>query len=289
MNITFIGLGEVGAILAEDLARHAPRVAWDLQFANASSIPVRNAHALDVRVATSAQDASHDAQLIISAVTASQTIAAAREVAAAIAPGAFYLDLNSAAAATKVEAAALITSAGGRYVEAAVMSPILPKRIGAPMLLGGPHAREAQPMLTEIGFSGAQFYVDVVGAAAAVKLCRSVIVKGMEALLWESMRAARDYGVEQEVLSSLDNLLPSADWPELARYMISRMLEHGARRAEEMHEAARSVSDAGVTPHMSLASAAHQADAAAFRDATQYSDLSSMLDAIGAAAARKSA
>lgn len=289
MNIAFIGFGEVGAILAEDLAAHTLRTAWDLQFLNDQSVPAQNARKLGIRAATSASDATRGAELVISAVTASQTTEAARAVAPAIAPGAFYFDLNSSAPATKIEAATLIEAAGGRYVEAAVMSPILPKRIGAPMLLGGPHARDSLPMLAALGFAGAEFYADTLGAAAATKLCRSVIIKGMEALLWESMRTARDYGVEQAVLSSLNNLLPGADWPELARYMISRMLEHGARRAEEMQEAAATVSDAGISPLMSLASAEHQAEASAFRHAAQYEDLPSMLDALRTAGGRKPA
>jgi 3-hydroxyisobutyrate dehydrogenase-like beta-hydroxyacid dehydrogenase len=106
------------------------------------------------------------------------------------------------------------------------------------------------------------------------------MIKGIEALLTESMLAARHYGVEATVLASLSDLLPLPDWEATARYMISRSLEHGARRAEEMREAARTVEEAGVAPTMSAAIAARQDWAAEFKAAHTQTDLGAMLDHI---------
>jgi len=159
------------------------------------------------------------------------------------------------------------------------MSPFPPKRIASPMLLGGPHAAAFLEAAASLGFTGARVYADEIGRAAATKLCRSVMIKGIEALLTESMLAARHYGVEQDVLASLSDLLPLPDWPATAQYMISRSLEHGARRAEEMREAARTVDEAGVEPVMSVSIAERQAWAAAYRAALS-DDLAAMLDAI---------
>jgi 3-hydroxyisobutyrate dehydrogenase-like beta-hydroxyacid dehydrogenase len=135
-------------------------------------------------------------------------------------------------------------------------------------------------MLRDLGFAGAGFYSDTYGQAAAAKLCRSIVIKGMEALRAESLLAARHYRVEDSVLASLSNLLPAPDWPERARYMISRALEHGVRRAEEMREAARTVEEAGLAPLLSEAIAQRQAWAARFADALGHEDLVAMLDAI---------
>jgi len=268
MKVALIGFGEVGRTLAQDLAGKAEIAAWD--------IAVTPDHA-GVRAAGSAPDAVRGAEVIVSAVTADQDLTAAQSVGPLA--GAFFLDLNSCSPGQKTASAAVIHAAGGRYVEAAVMSPIGPKRIASPMLLGGPHARDFLAAAHGLGFTGATAYSEVIGQAAATKLCRSVMIKGVEALLTESLLAARHYGVEQVVLDSLSDLLPLPDWTRTAQYMISRSLEHGTRRAEEMREAARTVEEAGVPAPMSHAIAERQDWAAHHRTALSP-DLAAMLDAI---------
>src|SRR5262249_13119864 len=158
-----------------------------------------------------------------------------------------------------------------------VMSPVPPKRLATPMLLGGPHAEALLPQLQKLGFTGASVFSTDLGKASAAKMCRSVMVKGIEALLAESLIAARSYGVEETVIKSLDDLFPGPDWTKLARYMISRTLEHGTRRAEEMREAARTVAEAGLDPHMSAATAERQDWAPQFASALSEQDLGDML------------
>jgi 3-hydroxyisobutyrate dehydrogenase-like beta-hydroxyacid dehydrogenase len=233
-----------------------------------------------VRAGASAAEAVAGADLILSAVTAAQDVEAARAAAAAIGQGCFFLDLNSASPGMKQASAEIIERAGGRYVEAAVMAPFPPKRLASPMLLGGPHASALAELAAPLGFTGLTVFSDQVGQASATKLCRSVMIKGVEALVTESMLAARHYGVEATVLASLSDLLPLPDWEATARYMISRSLEHGARRAEEMREAARTVEEAGVAPTMSAAIAARQDWAAEFKAAHTQTDLGAMLDHI---------
>jgi 3-hydroxyisobutyrate dehydrogenase-like beta-hydroxyacid dehydrogenase len=284
-RIALIGFGEVGQILAQDLMGKAELVVWDRAFADAASIPSRALASHQVRAGVDAPDAVRAAQLVISAVTAAQDLEAARAVGPGLEAGAFFLDLNSCSPGQKAASAEVVHAAGGRYVEAAVMSPIGPKRIAAPMLLGGPHVADFQALVEGLGFGGATAYSEVIGQAAATKLCRSVIIKGVEALLTESMLTARRYGVEQVVLDSLSDLLPLPDWNRTARYMISRALEHGARRAEEMREAARTVAEAGLAPTMSDAIAERQDWAAAYASAAS-DDLAAMLDAINKELAR---
>jgi 3-hydroxyisobutyrate dehydrogenase len=142
-------------------------------------------------------------------------------------------------------------------VEAAVMTSVPPHGIRAPMLLGGPHAEAFLPLAEALGMQ-AQVFSAEIGRASSVKMCRSVMIKGIEALVTESMLAARHYGVEREVLASLNDLVPHKDWPGLARYMLTRALIHGRRRAEEMREVARTVDEAGFTPLQSAATAERQ-------------------------------
>ena len=278
-RVCLIGLGEVGQILAEDLAKAGVNdiAAYDVLFAKTDSAPSRAARRLSVRAAASGADAAKGAEVIFCAVTAANDVEAARSVLPGISAGCFFIDLNSASPGVKQESAALIDGAGGRYVEAAVMTPFPPKRIASPTLLGGPHAEDFLSRAAPLGVS-MKIASPRVGVASATKMCRSVIIKGMEALLTESMISARRYGVEKEVLASLSDLLPVGDWEKLARYMISRALEHGVRRAEEMREVARTVSEAGLAPLMSAACAERQDWSALHKGALAEADLYAMLD-----------
>lgn len=272
-TIALIGFGEVGRVLAADLPAYLTVTVFDAH-PDRLDMPGR------ATACGSAAEAVREADLVISAVTAAQTLAAAQSVLPGLKPGAWYMDLNSASPEAKIEVGHAIAAAKGRYVETAVMSPIEPRRLAAPMLLGGPDARDFEAVAQALGFAGAQFYSEVPGKAAATKLCRSVMIKGLEALISESLLSARHYGVEDTVLDSLNNLFPHPDWPGYARYMISRTLEHGARRAEEMEEAARTVAGAGLTPWMALATVRRQAWAADHADALKHTDLKAMLDGI---------
>ena len=252
-----IGFGEVGQILASDLLRSGaePTGLYDLKFSDPDSIPSR-AVAPPLRAAPSAPDAVKGARLVISAVTAANGLDAARSVVAGMEPGAFFLDLNSVSPGVKRRSAEAINAAGGRYVEAAVMTSVPGKRIASPMLLGGPDADAFLELAEPLGFS-ARVYSDQIGRASAVKMCRSVIIKGMETLFTESLLTARRLRVERDVLDSLQDTI-ATDWDRLAGYMIMRTLKHGRRRAEELREVARTVAEAHIPPVMAAAIAERQ-------------------------------
>jgi 3-hydroxyisobutyrate dehydrogenase-like beta-hydroxyacid dehydrogenase len=266
MQITLIGYGEVGRILAEDLrARAHGVVAHDLKLAHDAAGDAMRTHAAahGVTLARSHAQAVADAELVISAVTASQAVAAAAACAPALAQGAWLLDLNSASPGAKCEAARLVAAAGGRYVEGAVMTSVPPYRSAVPLLLGGPHAADAAPVLQALGFTAARVASERLGVASATKMCRSVMIKGLEALVIESYTAARRYGVEDAVLASLAETFPGIDWQKQGAYFFQRVIEHGRRRAEEMREVAVTVREAGLAPHAASAIAERQAEVAA--------------------------
>lgn len=260
-SLALIGYGEVGQILAEDLRASGHSVAaFDLKLASTpTAAPLRDhAARLGVRLAADHTEAVRGAELVVSAVTASQAVAAAEACAAALAAGAFFLDLNSASPGAKARAAAVVEQAGGRYVEGAVMTSVPPYRIGVPLLVGGPQAEAACPLLSALGFVP-RLASERLGVASATKMCRSVIIKGMEAMLIESLTAARHFGVEDAVLASLAETFPGIDWERQASYFFQRVIEHGRRRAEEMREVAVTVREAGIEPWSAAGTAERQA------------------------------
>jgi 3-hydroxyisobutyrate dehydrogenase len=259
-HVALIGFGEVGSIFAEDLkSLGVTRLsAFDLQFDQTASKATGAAARIGVEACGSAAEAVRGATLVVSAVTAAQAMSAAKSVAGKLDAGAYFLDVNSASPGVKAASAKAIDEGGGKYVEAAVMSSVPPRRLKSPMLLGGPHVRDFLAFAEPLGLD-ARAYSETVGLASATKMCRSVMIKGVEALLGECLLSARHYGVDKEVLGSLSDMLPNPDWERTARYMISRSLIHGKRRAEEMQEVARTVREAGVAPWMSNAAVERQA------------------------------
>lgn len=292
MRIAFVGFGEVGSILARDLraAGHEVTAAFDPAFADHAGKAARNLAASGVVRAATAAEAARDAEVVFCCVTAGSALEAARSVAGGVAHAPFFVDVNSVSPGTKREASAAVTAAGGRYVEAAVMTSVPPHGIRSPTLIGGPHAAAFLPVAEALGMK-VEVFSDQVGGASSVKMCRSIMIKGMEATVTECMLTARRYGVEKQVLASLADTLPHKDWAELARYMMSRALIHGRRRAEEVREVARTVAEAGLEPMQSPATARRQ-DWAADRgaelpaDVLATKDLTTLLDAVLAKAVR---
>jgi 3-hydroxyisobutyrate dehydrogenase-like beta-hydroxyacid dehydrogenase len=273
-HIGIIGFGEVGRIFAAGLmAAGVSRVsAWDRRFTDpavAAQAPAAGVQAADGMAGLCAGQPA----LLISAVTASNALQVAQEAAQHLAPGTLFLDLNSASPGTKQQAAAAIEAAGGRYVEAGVMTSVPPYGIRVPMLLGGPHAAALLPQLQAWGMQ-AQVASERLGVASATKMCRSVMIKGLEALVLESYATARHYGVEDAMIATLQETFPGIDWQRQGSYFFSRVARHGQRRAEEMREAAQTVREAGFEPFMASAIAdkhqwmADQARTGLFADLT---------------------
>jgi 3-hydroxyisobutyrate dehydrogenase-like beta-hydroxyacid dehydrogenase len=272
-RLGMVGYGEVGKIFSAGLRASCSQVTvWDLKFQGPAAQELRaHAGAAGLQAADSLAELCGHSALIVSAVTASHTLEVARASAACLRPGTVFLDVNSASPGTKQQAAQAIEAAGGHYVEAGVMTSVPPYGIRVPMLLGGPQAGALAPLLQGWGMD-ARAVSDRLGVASAIKMCRSVMIKGLEALVMESYATARAYGVEEQVLPTLAETFPAIDWQRQGSYFFSRVAQHGQRRAEEMREAARTVEEAGFAPLMTAAIAdkqqwvADQAAQGAFKD-----------------------
>jgi len=289
-SIAFIGFGEAGQAIAAGLRDEGVErmSAWDILFPQKSGEKLRQAGAASgVRCASSAADAVHGADIVISAVTAASSVEAAHSVKAHLAGRPFVLDINSVSPGRKLETAKLLGDAA-RYVDVAVLAPIHPARHKTPMLIAGPHAEAIAPTLAGLGMrlssAGA-----AIGAAAAIKMVRSVMIKGIEALTLECFLAAARAGVIEEVAASMKNNYPGLDWGKIVPYNLERMASHGERRAAEMEEVADTLRELGVEPLMTAATVERQREMGqigaqqSVRGALK-ADRAAMLGAISAAA-----
>lgn len=242
--VALIGFGEAGERFARagDWAGHTR--GWDIS-------PERRALMTQFGIETgnSPEEALQGAGVAISLVTADAALLAAQQYAALLPKGALWCDMNSVSPDTKRAAAEVVESAGGRYVDVAVMAPV-DSELAVPLLIAGPHAIQAEELLGQIGFSNMRVVGDTVGKASAIKMIRSVMVKGIEALSYECSEAAAAAGVYDDVTASLDASEVRRSWADRIAYNRERMEKHGLRRAAEMEESAKTLQGLGIEPVM---------------------------------------
>jgi 3-hydroxyisobutyrate dehydrogenase-like beta-hydroxyacid dehydrogenase len=227
IHAAIIGFGEAGQAFADD----QPWPAFDIDPAKTRS--------------ASLAEALRGAKAILSLVTADAAISAAQAAALYIAADDFFFDMNSVSPDSKRETAKVIEGAGGRYIDVAVMSPVHPAKRATPLLISGPHAAAGLETLSGLGFTNVRVVGDDIGRASTIKILRSVMYKGVEALTAECLLACEKAGVTDEVLASFGN-----DWATSADYRFDRMLVHGARRAAEMYQASQTLLSLGISPSL---------------------------------------
>lgn len=259
--IAMIGFGEAARAFVRGWGERAAGrlVAYDIKCADAGAAPAVEAAAAALGLTCHAApgEALDRAAVVFSLVTADQALAAAEAAAPHLAEGALWLDGNSCSPGTKRAAAAVVTKAGGRYVDMAIMAPVHPALHRTASLISGPHAEEAQAVLSALDMNVRVAGLEV-GDASSIKMLRSVMIKGFEALTAECLLAARRAGVEEAVLASLQASDPGWDWAKRGAYNLERMLVHGGRRAAEMREAAATLRELGLPDRMAAATAAWQ-------------------------------
>jgi 3-hydroxyisobutyrate dehydrogenase-like beta-hydroxyacid dehydrogenase len=253
-RLGFVGFGEAAFHITKGLleAGLPPVFAYDIQSNDKIQSRARETGTELMESSAALADA---ADVIISAVTADQATIAAEQTAPHLTPRHLYADLNSVSPRSKQNVAATVSRTGARFVEIAVMGPVPPYLHKAPMLIGGAAAPEFQEMFAPFGMRMEVVSTDQIGRAAAVKMFRSVIYKGIEALIFECVLGASQYGAEPRVFASLAESFPGIDWKKLADYMVGRVVVHGERRAREMEEVARTLEELGIEPIMASAAA----------------------------------
>jgi 3-hydroxyisobutyrate dehydrogenase-like beta-hydroxyacid dehydrogenase len=291
-RISFIGFGEAGQAIASGLRESGIEriAAWDILFPVEAGAKLKAAgEAMDVRLAASAADAVAETDMIISAVTAASSYEAAESAAPHLKGNPYYLDINSVSPGRKQKTADLLNSKA-RYVDVAVIAPIHPKRHRTPLLISGPNAEAVAPLLGELDMQ-LKIVGPKTGAAAAIKMIRSVMIKGLEALTLECFLAAHRAGIVDEVADSMENNYPGLDFKQIADYNLERMASHGERRAAEMEESCATLRELGLDPLMTEGTVKRQREMGKFGKlesvrATLNDGRAAMLNAIDAAKSR---
>lgn len=266
MKVGFIGFGEAGYTIGKGLRAagldelFAYDIAW--QSGERGTVIRRRAQDAGATLVATPSELASAATVLFSTVTCSSALEVAQQNAPYLKAAGdaqhLYADLNSVSPEVKRQIAAVIATVGAAFVEAAVMAPVGPYGQRVPMLLGGPGAVRFVEAMGRFDMRLQILAGAGIGTAAAVKMCRSVVVKGLEALLTECALGASEYGATEHVFASLQESYPGIDWKKLADYNINRLVVHGERRAREMEEVAETLREAGVEPIMAEATARRQ-------------------------------
>ena len=239
--VGMLGLGEAGGAIRDDL--------------RAAGVTVRGYDPLpetapDVDAPASVAEG---ADVVLSLTTAAHAMEAARSVLDALAPGQVYADGNTSSAALKRELADLIAPTGARFVDVALMAPVPGRGGRTPMLVSGPGAGAFTEIFAPLGApiddGGPQ-----PGDAAQRKLLRSVLWKGMAAVITEALAAARAADAEDWMRDQIVSLFEAADG-DLAQRMEHGSIRHAERRMHEMRDVAAMLDGLGVRPRVAEAAA----------------------------------
>ena len=275
-SIAFIGLGEAASTIIAGWGNHRNKQvqAFDIKLQKSETREeiISRAGKLDIVFKSTLRDLIKDADIIFSTVTANQALNVAQEASLFLKDRAYFFDLNSCAPSSKQESSKSIETNGGYYVDVAVMAPVFSKKHLVPLLISGDKASQAMATLNQLPMN-AKVIDGPVGRASSIKMVRSIMVKGLEALTAECALAAVEADVLDEVFASLSDGHPHFDILSHSIYNFERSLSHGKRRAEELEEVARMLDDLKLSNRMSKASAIWQNKLGSLEKPSSISDI----------------
>lgn len=245
-RIAVLGLGEAGALIAADLAAAGVEV----RGYDPAGVPTPEG----VKRHDAARDAVEGVDVVLAVTSAAHAAAALRDTVAAMPRGAVYADLSTAAPAVQRELAAEAGAAGVGFVDVALMAPVPGTGLRTPALASGPAAADFVAAMVAFGMP-VEHGGDEAGLATTRKLLRSIVMKGLAAIVVESLQAAEAAGLAVETWDNVAQQLAEAD-EALVRRLVSGTRRHAARRVEEMDATAAMLADLGIEATMTDATAA---------------------------------
>lgn len=254
MKVAVIGFGEAGQSISRGLALSVSQVtAYDLRFQGPDRDQLlQRAREYGVITQDCMMHAVSGADVILSTVVADVALKVGLDVADVLSPGQAFVDLNSVSPRTKQAISEKVAVSGADFVEGAVMARVGVDGHKTSILLAGPKASSLASRLNEIGMN-TEAVGEIIGQASASKMLRSIMAKGISALLLECLIAAHRYNLVDRILESVGTSFPGIDWDKTSAYYLGRIALHGRRMGAEMKEVADTLRDVDIDPILAIA------------------------------------
>jgi 3-hydroxyisobutyrate dehydrogenase-like beta-hydroxyacid dehydrogenase len=245
LSIAVLGLGEAGSIFANDLSAMGIAVAgWDPD-------PKRELNN-KIRFAKNNMDAAKDADIIFSVNLSSVAEEIAAEVLPAMTAGKIYAEMNTSSPQKKIAVHEILKASGVQYVDLAIMAPVPPKGIKTPFLISGNGAKLFKEKLERYNLN-IEVLSETVGDASTRKLLRSIVYKGIAAVICEASEAGKSFGLEKYIREQITSVIGGND--ELIERFIEGSYTHAERRIQEMEAVVSMLEGKNIKPFMSQAAA----------------------------------
>lgn len=249
-NIGIIGFGEVGQVFASGLLENNPNArvyVYDILLEKKENDMDEKIIRFGAEPVHRIDQLAHKCEIVFSLVSSSASISVAKEFAKELDGQKIYVDFTTSTPQDKKTSEKAIQDKKGLYVDAAIMGTVATEKSKVPLLLSGDHAAETEKQLTALGFN-CQIVDLPNGASASIKLLRSIFMKGLEALVIETMVTARNYGVEKAVLESISKTLDNNDFTAFSNALITTHVVHKTRRMKEVSDCIKIITDANLEP-----------------------------------------
>jgi 3-hydroxyisobutyrate dehydrogenase-like beta-hydroxyacid dehydrogenase len=239
LNIGFIGYGEAAFNITKGLNSEGSKIsifAYD-KFADKepySEVIRKRALEANVNILGDIKELLEKVDIVFCAVSADMVVPIAEEIQPYLRIGQIYADINAASPIAKKKAAEIISKSGALYVDISVMASVLVYGHKVPLVVSGKGARQFADILNKYNMS-IKYYGEEPGNASAIKMFRSIFMKGIAMLLLETIVASHKYGMEDDVWDSILETL-TGSYPERINQWITRTVIHSERREHEMEE-----------------------------------------------------
>jgi 3-hydroxyisobutyrate dehydrogenase-like beta-hydroxyacid dehydrogenase len=250
LRVGIIGFGEVGQVFSEGILEKTEHLyVYDILLEKNRDMIIDKINSIGAQAVDKIEQLSERCTLIFSLVSSSASESVAAGVAKGIRKGTIFIDLTTSTPQVKANSEKIITANDGIYVDAAIMGTVATEQQRVPLLIAGNHAEKVQTILNSLNFN-AQAISHPNGGAASIKLLRSIFMKGLEALVLETMVTAKNFGVSDEVMESISRTINNNDFATFANALITTHVIHRNRRYKEVLDSSNLIKDAELPPYV---------------------------------------
>lgn len=252
--ITFIGFGEAAYHIAKGLKSEGLKeiIAHDINQNDdkKGSIIRKRAKEAEVTLVDSLEEAYTSSKYILSLTSAKVAYDIAQSILPNLTKGQNYVDMNSAAPIVKSDIDSILREEGVLVCDGAVMSTVPGNGHKVQIFLSGDGAKDFYEGLSKYGMN-LTILNTPIGGASAIKMFRSVFMKGLPQLMMESFYPAMKFGALEPLVDSINQSIYGKTMEDLANVFMARTMVHAERRAKEMGDVISTLENMGIDASMS--------------------------------------